>query len=62
MRIAPPSLPLWSAAISAQLAQTVVLAASHRSSATDRPVEAVAPTQEMSATPRPGPHIVDIRV
>lgn len=62
MRIGPSTLPLWSVAWSAQLAQTVALAASQRSSATDRPVEPVHPAQKLTAIPRAGPHIVDIRV
>lgn len=62
MRIGPPTSPLWSVAWSAQLAQTVAVAASHRSSATDRPVEPVASGKEPTAIPRPGAHLIDIRV
>ncbi len=62
MRIFPtavaPSPSVWSA----QLTQTIVQVASHRSSTPDRPVEPVRAVQQRMSAPRVGPHILDIRV
>lgn len=60
MRIGAP-IP-WTAALSAQMTQAVGQAASHRSNATDRPVEPARAAVNPLAVNRVSPHTFDIRV
>lgn len=62
MRIAPPAIPLWTAALSAQLSQTVGQAAGHRSASTERPVEPANSIKDHTTLRRVSPHTFDIRV
>lgn len=62
MRIGPPAIPHWTAALSAQLTQTVCQAAGHRSVSTERPVEPVNTARDSTTLRRVSPHAFDIRV
>ena len=62
MRIGPPATHYWTAALSAQLTQTVGQAAGHRSSPTERPVEPANSIQDNTTMRRVSPHTFDIRV
>lgn len=62
MRIGSPAVPHWTAALSAQLTQTVGQAAGHRSVSTERPVEPVKTSQHSPTVRRVSPHTFDIRV
>lgn len=62
MRIAPFTVAPWTAAVSAQLSQTVSQAASHRSSPTERPVDPARTIQGDAPLRRVSTHTFDIRV
>lgn len=62
MRIGPPFVPPRTAALSAQLTQTVSQAAGNRSSPTERRVEPVNALQDHMTLRRVSPHTLDIRV
>lgn len=60
MRVGP--VAPWSAGLSAQLSQTVVRAAAHRSNPTCRPVQPASAAQGGLTLGRASPHTFDIRV
>ena len=62
MRIGPPLASPRTAALAAQLTQTVSQAAGNRSSPTERPVEPVNALQDHMTLRRVSPHTFDIRV
>jgi len=62
MRIAPPAMAHWTAALSAQLTHTVSQAAGNRSVSTERPVEPANTVQANTTLRRVSPHTFDIRV
>jgi hypothetical protein len=62
MRIGPPAIHHWTAALSAQLTQTLGQAAGHRSVSTERPVEPANTIQDRTTLRRVSPHTFDIRV
>lgn len=62
MRIGPSPVSPWTAVLSAQLAQTVVQAASNRSSPTEQRVAPVNALQNDMTLRRASPHTFDIRV
>jgi hypothetical protein len=62
MRIGPYPVSHRTAALPAQLSQTVSQAASYRSSPTERPVEPVHAVQDHTTLRRVGPHTFDIHV
>lgn len=62
MRIGPPAMPYWTAAMAARLTQTVGQAAGHRSVSTERPVEPPKAVSDHTTLRRVSPHTFDIRV
>ncbi len=62
MRIGSPATSHWTAALSAQLTQTVGQAGGHRSVSTERPVEPVSTVPDRTTSRRVSPHTFDIRV
>ena len=61
MRIGPPAASPWTSAWSAQLTQTLVLAAGNRSSPSNRPVEPIGAIRDQTVAPRVGARVLDIR-
>ena len=62
MRIGPPAIPHWTAALSAQLTQTVGHTAGYRSVSTERPAKPASTIQDNTTLRRVSPHTFDIRV